>query len=286
MVLAPAARAFPIRAAFYYPWFPEAWDQRGIDPFTHFTPSAGFYGDGAAQLRRQVREMRYGGIDAAIASWAGRGSRTDRRVPSLLRAAAGTRLRWALYYEPEGRADPTRRAIRRDLRYIRRHYARDTRYLRVHGRFVVFVWADGHDRAGMARRWRAARRGSGAYVVLKVFPGYRDVAAQPDGWHQYAPAHAADRQRGESFSVSPGFFHAAEAAPRLERDPARFAAGVRAMVASGEPWQLVTTFNEWGEGTAVEPAAEWQSPSGYGAYLDALHSDGQATASSGGSAAP
>jgi hypothetical protein len=43
------------------------------------------------------------------------------------------------------------------------------------------------------------------------------------------------------------------------------------MVASREPWQLVTTFNEWGEGTAVEPAREWRSHSGFGKYLDALH---------------
>jgi hypothetical protein len=42
------------------------------------------------------------------------------------------------------------------------------------------------------------------------------------------------------------------------------------MVASGEPWQLVTTFNEWGENSATESAAEWASPSGYGQYLDAL----------------
>ncbi|MFL5759808.1 MAG: metallophosphoesterase family protein, partial [Thermomicrobiales bacterium] len=52
---------------------------------------------------------------------------------------------------------------------------------------------------------------------------------------------------------------------------------VRDMVASGAPWQLVTTFNEWGEGTAVESATEWQSGSGYGAYLDALHTNGQGT---------
>jgi hypothetical protein len=43
------------------------------------------------------------------------------------------------------------------------------------------------------------------------------------------------------------------------------------MVNSGAPWQLVTTFNEWGEGTAVESAQEWASASGYGTYLDTLH---------------
>jgi hypothetical protein len=46
------------------------------------------------------------------------------------------------------------------------------------------------------------------------------------------------------------------------------------MVASGAPWQLVTTFNEWGEGTSVESAVEWDTASGYGAYLDALHRNG------------
>jgi hypothetical protein len=46
------------------------------------------------------------------------------------------------------------------------------------------------------------------------------------------------------------------------------------MVDSGEDWQLITTFNEWGEGTATESAREWQSQSGFGEYLDALHYDG------------
>jgi hypothetical protein len=47
------------------------------------------------------------------------------------------------------------------------------------------------------------------------------------------------------------------------------------MVASKAPFQLVATFDEWGEGTSVESASEWASGSGYGAYLDALHNDGQ-----------
>jgi hypothetical protein len=46
------------------------------------------------------------------------------------------------------------------------------------------------------------------------------------------------------------------------------------MIASAAPWQLVTTFSEWGEGTSVEDATEWQSTSGYGGYLDALHNNG------------
>jgi hypothetical protein len=43
------------------------------------------------------------------------------------------------------------------------------------------------------------------------------------------------------------------------------------MIRSRARWQLVTTFNEWGEGTAVEAGAEWPTSTGRGAYLDALH---------------
>jgi hypothetical protein len=121
--------------------------------------------------------------------------------------------------------------------------------------------------------------GVDAYVVLKVFVGYRSCPSQPDAWHQYAPGHADD-SKGNAYSISPGFWKAGSGIT-LSRDLNRWSASIRAMVASGQPWHLVTTFNEWGEGTSVESAAEWSSASGLGAYLDALHANG-----SGASATP
>jgi hypothetical protein len=44
--------SFPIRTAFYYPWFPEAWNQQGFNPFTNYTPSLVFY-DISRQLGSQ-----------------------------------------------------------------------------------------------------------------------------------------------------------------------------------------------------------------------------------------
>jgi hypothetical protein len=270
--------AFPIRAAFYYPWFPEAWHQRGLDPFTHYTPSSGFYdGSDTTTIARQVSDLGFAGMDAAIASWWGVGSRTDGRIRSLLdvTAARGSPLRWTLYYERESTGDPSPAEISADLGWIDAAYAHHPAYLRVGGRPVIFVYAAPGDGCGMAARWAAANT-LGFYVVLKVFPGYHTCAPRPDSWHQYAPASAADEQRGYSYAISPGFFQADEAAPRLARDIDRFRGGVRDMVASGAPWQLVTTYNEWGEGTAVESAVEWSSGDGRGLYLDALHDDGAA----------
>src|SRR6185437_5353141 len=82
---------------------------------------------------------------------------------------------------------------------------------------------------------------------------------------------AMDSQAHESFSISPGFYKKGEAKPRLARVPDRWVRSVEAMKNSGAPWQLVTTFNEWGEGTAVESAKQWASYTTMGGYLDVLH---------------
>jgi hypothetical protein len=267
----PPTSANPLRAAFYYPWFPEAWDQSGLNPFTHYHPSAGFY-DGASRsiVAGHIQAMQYGKISVGIASWWGKSSQTDAKMPLLLSTAAGTGFKWSIYYEPEGTTDPSASQIAADLAYVNSHYGSDPSFYRIDGRPVIFVYAQPSDGCGMASRWAQANATHADYVVLKVFPGYAGCAGQPDQWHQYSPAVAEDHQAGRSFAISPGFW-LATGPVRLGRDLTRWQQEVREMVASREPWQLVTTFNEWGEGTSVESATEWQSSSGFGAYLDALH---------------
>jgi hypothetical protein len=266
--------ALPLRAAFYYPWFPEAWNQQNITPYTNYHPTLGYYDSSdPAVIRQHVTAMQYGGIQAGIASWWGQGSRTDSRIPTILAATAGSAFRWSIYYEQESLGDPSVSALTADLTYLRDHYGSDPSYLRIGGRFVVFVYADAADSCAMADRWKQANTVN-AYIVLKVFSGYRTCASQPDSWHQYAPAVAADSQGQFSYTISPGFYKVGEN-PRLVRDLTRWKTNIRDMIASGAAFQLVTTFSEWGEGTVVESAQEWASASGYGAYLDALHNNGQ-----------
>jgi hypothetical protein len=266
--------SFPVRATFYYPWFPNAWKQGTVSPYTNYQPSLGYYDGGdAANIRHHIRAMQYGGISLGIASWWGIGEHTDARIPALLSASAGTGFRWALYYEDEGSANPSVDQIRADLTYIRDHHASDPNYARIDGRFVVFVYNANDSDCAVADRWQKANT-VGAYVVLKVFTGYKTCANQPQSWHQYSPEVAADHQKGVSYAISPGFWQIGQGV-RLARDLSRWQQNVRDMVASGAPWQLVTTFNEWGEGTAVESAVEWASASGYGTYLDALHHNGR-----------
>jgi hypothetical protein len=276
----PPQPTFPIRGAFYYPWFPEAWKQSGTSPFTDHHPSLGFYDSTDDAVRdAHLRALGYAKFDAGIYSWWGLGSKEDARLPGMLARTKTTHspVRWAIYYEREGNGpDPSVAQLDSDLDYIASRYASDPAYLKVGGKPVIFVYADPADGCGMVHRWHLANDSTRDFhVVLKVFGGYQTCTDQPEGWHQYAPAVRADRQVSFSCSVSPEFHLTGPEPQRLPRDLTAFRDAVRQMVASGEPWQLVTTFNEWGENSATESADEWSSPSGFGQYLDALRNDGR-----------
>lgn len=264
--------SFPIRAAFYYPWFPETWTVGG--QHVSYLPTSGYYDSSdSGVVDEHIAALDYGKVQVSIASWWGPSThKENQRLPLLLQRtlAASSPLKWALYYEKEGFGDPSVSALQSDLAYAATNYTSSAAYARVNGKPVIFVYNADDPDCSVADRWKQATGGQW-YVVLKVMSGYRSCASQPDSWHQYAPAKAADEQNDFSYAISPGFWRADEPSPRLARDPSRWAQNVKDMVASGQPWQLITTFNEWGEGTAVESAAEWTSPSGHGAYLDALH---------------
>lgn len=267
---APVSRASgaPVRAAFYYPWFPETerWS-------TQYAPLLGLYDSSDPRvLDTHVAEAKYVGLDAFISSYWGRTSPTAHRLPLLLDAAGRQGLSIAAYYEPESKVvPPSGASLAQDFDALSRLTTRPA-WLRVGGKPVLFVYNTGREGSCAAvTRLLSANRGR-FYLNLKVFGGYRRCASQPDSWHQYGPAVGYDQQGADSATVSPGFHKFGEAAPRLRRDLGRFRADLRRQTASGSQWQLVTSFNEWGEGTAVEPSTQWWSASGRGTYLDTMRS--------------
>jgi hypothetical protein len=267
----------PARAAFYYPWFPETWTVNGAHVFYH--PDLGYYSsDAQAVADAHIRALDYGKVKVAIASWWGQNQHAEQaRIPLLMdrTAAFGSSVKWTLYYEKEGGSNPTVAQLQADLAYVSSRYANRPEFARAMGKPVIFVYNANDTTCEVADRWRQAA-GSNWYLVLKVFPGFATCANQPSAWHQYGPASPA-HSHDKSYVISPGFWRADEAGARLARDPARFAQNVRDMVASGKSWQIVTSFNEWGEGTAVEGAQEWSGASGFGTYLDILHNEGGAS---------
>src|SRR5207249_6574311 len=43
----------PIRSAFYYPWFSQAWHQQGLAYFSHYMPTLGAYSSSDPLVLRQ-----------------------------------------------------------------------------------------------------------------------------------------------------------------------------------------------------------------------------------------
>jgi hypothetical protein len=264
----------PYHATFFYPWYPQ-WSDRGHQPpdnwFSNYLPDPNPCAfDPAGELYSstddriffwQLRKMAEARIEVAIASWWGRTHKTDRALRYILADAMNRpdnpypHLRWAIYYEKESIGDPSPDELVSDLEYIRETFASQPSYLIVNGKPVIFVYASGTDQSGMAARWAEARRRTNFYVVLKVYPNYRNDPNQPDSWHQYAPANRSDRQTPYSWMVSPGFWLDGESV-RLERDLSAFRAAVAEMVRADVTWKLIQTWNEWGEGTSVEPGEQ------------------------------
>jgi hypothetical protein len=253
----------PITAAFLYPWYPSHWSENGVYPYTNFTPWLGFYlSTDDATIMEQLSAAAHAHLEALIVSWFQQGELTDVSFRHIMSVAenAGSPIKFSAYYEPEGYADPPVSQIVSDLQYLASNAFNSPAYLHVYGKPVLFVYGSGNEGCSLSDRWLEARRQSGidVFIVLKVFPGYRDCVGQPESWHQYSPTAAYDAQLPYSVSVSPGFWKAG-AQPILSRDPVTFETAVRWMSVTGAFFQLVTTWNEWAEGTAVEPAVEYGS---------------------------
>ena len=110
------------------------------------------------------------------------------------------------------------------------------------------------------------------FVVTKLFGNYLNCPVQPDHWHQYGIGDGYLEYQGVSVTIGPGFWRADKTTPktpRLSKD--RWCANVQRMANSGQPWQLIVSFNEAGEGTMIESSPSWASSSGYGYFLDCLH---------------
>lgn len=263
---------FPLRGIFYYPWYPETWSVNSQP--AKFIPDLGKYSsDDSAVIEEHIDAMDYAYSDVAIASWWGPGTSQElSRITLLMDKTYDMKsgMKWTVYYEDEMFRNPSVEKIRSDLSYLKKWFVWHPAWAFIDDRPVIFVYNEAG--CSVNERWMEAS-GTDWYVVMKVFRGAEDCEFQPDSYHQYGPSNAYIHIEGISASVSPGFWRADQEQPKLPRlSQEEFCENTKTMVQSGERWQLVTTFNEAGEGTLVEASSEyWGSDTKYGLYLDCLH---------------
>ncbi len=263
----PCARAGTI-AIFYYPWYGTAghdggwvhWNQNGHRPpndlYSGFYPLRGAYSSASRTVvDAQMAEIAAAGVDEVVVSWWGRGSTEDRRLPLVAAAARGHRLAVAIHLEPyPGRSAQT---IEGDLEYLASLRIRD-----------VFVY---HPRDIPTSEWAALLA---QFPTLRVFSGDEDVSFAVQGrfagfytydFVDYGAAkfiRLCDEARHAHIlcapSVGPGYDGVRAGEPPVVKprlDGQVYDNLWRAALAAGADYVTVTSYNEWGEGTQIEPAA-------------------------------
>jgi tartrate-resistant acid phosphatase type 5 len=275
----------PYHATFFYPWYKNPntdgswsyWSDSGNNvPFTWFShyipnpypqvfdPATELYSANNYEVFKwQLTKLAEARQEVAISSWWGPGTKEDVALANILNNYMARpdnpypNLRWAIYYEDEGFGDPSVSTIVSDLQHIRANFAQSPYFLRVNGKPVVFVYDQG-DGSTLTQRWAEANQqmGNEFYIVLKLYSGFASAPNQPDSWHQYAPANRYGIHAPYSAYVSPGFWLDDGSAPRLPRNIAEFTTAVQSLSTANVTWRLVETWNEWGEGTSVEPGQE------------------------------
>nr|WP_246358166.1 endo-1,3-alpha-glucanase family glycosylhydrolase [Sphingomonas zeae] len=282
--------------AFYYPWYgnpktsgrwfhwqgPQGEAPRQSPTLNH--PLLGLYDSHDADvIRTHVSQAKAAGITALIVSWWGVDSFEDKALPAILDAARAAGLRVTVYLEQQ--KDGAGGAAR-DIAYLTRTYGTHPAWLRVKAQPVLFLYLQAL-RDLPARDWRNAAEGT--FLIGDVSPREtRDFAAWApfmDGIHVYVLAPYlkgmtpvqmkawADRtypvwrrMSGTKLfcaTVIPGFDDSrvpGRPAPRptvARYDGATYRTLWDAAIRHDADWVLVTSFNEWHEGSEIEPSTEY-----------------------------
>lgn len=269
----------PIRAAYYFPWYDEGWNQFGYTPFTRYTPTLGYYNqDDPEILGQHFAWAKYAHLDAFICIWRGRDDGlgfsathfntppeigqlgTDLKIRVMLDQALQWGIKICIYYEVEGYANPTAAEIEAEFDWLDDNYWNHPAYLHVGGKPVVFVYSPGEGSTMLARYSTATAGYTTAYLNIIYNTG---SSPAPQGRHNFPPTHADST--GNTYTIVPGWWRIDHVDPITTRDVSRWQTDIANMVASGKDWQVIISWNEWGEGSQIEPTVELGQ-----AELDAL----------------
>jgi glycosyl hydrolase family 99 len=270
----------PKSAIFFYPWYSNMrhdgafahWTQGGHNPpfdvASQFYPLRGAYSSGdPGVLRAQMHDIAVAGVDEVVSSWWGQGSPEDRRLPAVIRAAKRDHLRVGVQLEPY--AGRTVDSVGADLVYLRKLGIRDVYIYRSTDFTAEEWWAVTRQPNGMRLLAQTGRVGFAARAGFAGFYTY-DILIY-DGAKLGRMCEQA-RTLGIlcAPSVGPGYEAAAATGdtrvkPRL--DGGTYDSMWRAANDAGADIVTITSYNEWSEGTQIEPAGHGGRYESYdGAY--------------------
>lgn len=270
----------PLVLAFYYTWFDQnTWTYDKLSDL----PAEPYVSADRGVMGRHIDQARRAGIDALLVAWYGpNNNQTEPNLAAMLEEANARGYKIGVLFESDSPFMPGTDSVTAGLQHLLSTHANHPAFLRVDGRPVIFFWRptiygvdtwrsirsqadpnfssiwigegvntaylavfDGHHlysntwnppadlnatNAKFARQVAAARASFGAYKfwVATVMPGYDDVKIR--GGAGFARSRDGGAYFGQSW---------------------------QAAVASGPNWIVINSFNEWPEGSYIEPSAAY-----------------------------
>jgi glycoprotein endo-alpha-1,2-mannosidase len=281
--------------AFYYLWYGTLehdkswrhWNQNGHLPpddiASQFYPERGPYSSrDTAVLAEQMADLRSARIGVIAVSWWGQGSWDDQSLDALFSAAQAAGVQIAFHLEPY--AGQTAASAVADIRYLLGRFGSSPALYRVSRptaastskapRAVFYLFAPSRMPASQLKAaLRGLRETADDSIVMIHSPNAISALRDGgDGIYTYNPMASPDSfgtlvadckadNLIASPSVSPGFDNREAVATAQQvvdrQDGAHYDAMWQAALATNPDWIGVVSFDEWHEGTQIEPARDY-----------------------------
>jgi hypothetical protein len=262
--------------AFYYAWYDQAtWSSGRVpdmptEPYTSANPEV---------MARHIEQAKGAGIDAFVLNWWGQGNQTEKNLKALLDQATQKGFRVAVDFDLNSPFMKGTGSYAQNLQHLHSVHAAHPAYLRYNGRPVVFFYNVSRLPVGT---WKSLRdqadpQRQAVWIAEGTDLGYQSVF---DGHHLYSitwpnrippeqtlpkwgdRVRAYNRDHGTAklwvATVMPGYDD------RKARPGSGFARGRdggdyyrqcwQAAIGSKPQWVIINSFNEWPEGSYIEPS--------------------------------
>lgn len=272
--------------AFYYPWYTTiSWDPNKMSEL----PATQYDSSDDTTIDRQVTEATNAGITGFISSWWGPGDATDKNFSKLLTHSAtlenttGQQFASSIYFESDSPNLQGANAIVNGLEYLTQ-YTNDPHFFHWHNKAVLFFW-DPLGNGRTLQEWRAIRQqvDPNNQMIWSAEGTNMSLLSVFDGIHLFSAGYWGI-QNGDMTAVDQGFRAKVNAYNTVHNTQKIWAAGVspgyndtrvpgrtgtfivprnngqtyrtswEAAIASNPDWITITSFNEWFEGSMIEPS--------------------------------
>jgi Glycosyl hydrolase family 99 len=278
--------------AFYYMWYHKSdWCSCHMPDL----PTIQYNSANGSTIDRQLNWAANAGLTGFISSWWGIGDQTDTNFGKLLAHSAtleqntGYHFASTIYFESDSPNLQGQTTMVNALNYIVSHYTNDPHFLRWHGKPVLFIWNPlGNGRT--LSLWSSIRHqvdpnnqmywsAEGVDMsLLDVFDGIHlysagywgllngDMQAVDQGFRNEVNAYNAAHhtQKIWAAGVMPGYNDTlipGRQNPFIvpRNNGATYHTSWDAAIASSPDWITISTFNEWYEGSMIEPSVTYNT---------------------------